>query len=107
MVCQNQSIDDSDAPLARDLRVLIREHLKGGDSDQQIIDFLRARYGDFVLLRPRFSPQTAILWLTPLGALIIGVAALVLVRRRRADGESNLSPQEEARLAEILQRDDA
>ena len=107
MVCQNQSIDDSDAPLARDLRVLIREHLKGGDSDQQIIDFLRARYGDFVLLRPRFSLQTAILWLTPLGALIIGVVALVLVWRRRADGEANLSPQEEARLAEILQRDDA
>ena len=107
MVCQNQSIDDSDAPLARDLRVLLREHLKAGDSDQQIIDFLRARYGDFVLLRPRFSPQTAILWLTPVGALIAGVLALVLLRRRRAEGEANLNPQEQARLAEILQRDDA
>src|SRR5436309_16106384 len=69
MVCQNQSIDDSDAPLARDLRVLVRERLQAGDTEQQVIDFLTARYGEFVLLRPRFSAYTALLWLTPLGVL--------------------------------------
>src|SRR5882724_7352075 len=67
MVCQNQSIDDSDAPLARDLRLLVRERLKEGESDQQVIDFLVARYGDFVLLRPRFNWHTALLWLGPPG----------------------------------------
>src|SRR5438093_13256168 len=67
MVCQNQSIDDSDAPLARDLRLLVRERLKEGDSDRQVIDFLTARYGEFVLLQPRFSSHTAILWITPAG----------------------------------------
>src|SRR5919106_2925326 len=65
MVCQNQSIDDSEAPLARDLRLLVRERLKAGDSDTQIIDFLVARYGDFVLLKPRFTSHTALLWLLP------------------------------------------
>ena len=65
MVCQNQSIDDSDAPLARDLRLLVRERLQAGDSNREVIDFLVARYGEFVLLRPRFSAHTAILWLTP------------------------------------------
>src|SRR6202790_3987522 len=72
MVCQNQSIDDSDAPLARDLRVLVRDRLQAGDTDQQVVDFLIARYGEFVLLRPQFSPRTAILWLTPLGVLLLG-----------------------------------
>ena len=65
MVCQNQSIDDSDAPLARDLRLLVRERLKAGDSDAQVIDFLVARYGEFVLLKPRFTSHTALLWLMP------------------------------------------
>src|SRR6266550_2346064 len=69
MVCQNQSIDDSDAPLARDLRLLVRERLQGGDSDRQVINFLVARYGEFVLLKPRFSPHTALLWLTPAAIL--------------------------------------
>src|SRR4249920_3217991 len=64
MVCQNQSIDDSDAPLARDLRILVRERLQAGDTDGQVIDFLIARYGDFVLLRPRWTLRTAVLWLT-------------------------------------------
>src|SRR5512132_3335168 len=72
MVCQNQSIDDSDAPLARDLRVLVRERLQAGDSDQQVINFLVARYGEFVLLRPRFSWRTALLWLGPAAVLAIG-----------------------------------
>src|SRR5688572_9028291 len=65
MVCQNQSIDDSDAPLARDLRLLVRERLQAGDSDKQVMDFLVARYGEFVLLKPRFNANTALLWLTP------------------------------------------
>src|ERR1041384_1887939 len=65
MVCQNQSIDDSDAPLAKDLRVLVRERLTAGDSDRQVIDFLVTRYGEFVLLKPRFSMHTLLLWLAP------------------------------------------
>src|SRR5229473_7766343 len=65
MVCQNQSIDDSDAPLARDLRVLVRERLTTGDSDSQVIDFLVARYGEFVLLKPRFAWHNVVLWITP------------------------------------------
>src|SRR5229473_4368713 len=72
MVCQNQSIDDSDAPLARDLRILVRERLKAGDTDQQVIDFLVARYGDFVLLKPRFTSHTALLWLMPAAVFVIG-----------------------------------
>src|SRR6195256_2677926 len=72
MVCQNQSIDDSDAPLARDLRLLVRERIAAGDSDAQVLDFLVARYGEFVLLKPRFEWRTALLWLTPFGVLLIG-----------------------------------
>jgi cytochrome c-type biogenesis protein CcmH len=113
MVCQNQSIDDSDAPLARDLRVLVRERLQAGDSDRQVIDFLVARYGEFVLLKPRFSSHTALLWLGPIGILLIGVFAVVLAARRyrrRAGTPSGpsepveLSPREAAQLAEILRR---
>src|SRR2546429_9126280 len=85
MVCQNQSIDDSQAPLARDLRVLVRERLQMGESDQQVVDFLVTRYGEFVLLRPRFSWHTALLWFGPLAILIIGASGvLVLARRYRA-----------------------
>ena len=85
MVCQNQSIDDSDAPLARDLRVLVRERLQAGDSDGQVIDFLVARYGEFVLLKPRFSLHTALLWLGPAAVMLIGALGLfVLARRYRA-----------------------
>src|SRR5207249_11922976 len=72
MVCQNQSIDDSDAPLARDLRILVRERLKEGDSDRQVIDFLVARYGEFVLLKPRLNAHTLLLWLAPFAAIIGG-----------------------------------
>src|ERR1051325_10874167 len=71
MVCQNQSIDDSDAPLARDLRILVRDRLKAGDEDKQVLDFLTARYGDFVLLKPRFSWRTAALWGTPAALLLL------------------------------------
>jgi len=115
MVCQNQSIDDSDAPLARDLRVLVRERLQAGDADQQVIDFLVARYGEFVLLKPRFSAHTALLWLGPAGILLLGAFGLVAMARRyrrRSDSEqataerTTLTPAEEARLAEILRRGD-
>jgi cytochrome c-type biogenesis protein CcmH len=106
MVCQNQSIDDSDAPLARDLRVLLRERLQAGDTDQQVLDFLTARYGEFVLLRPRFSGRTAVLWLTPLGILLIGALGLALVPRGRPESEPELTHEEQARVAAILERGD-
>ena len=87
MVCQNESIDDSEAPLAHDLRVLVRERLKAGDSDAQVIDFLVARYGEFVLLKPRLSWHTAALWGLPPAVLFIGIVTiLVVVRRRGSDG---------------------
>jgi len=97
MVCQNQSIDDSDAPLARDIRLLVRERLKAGDSDSQIIDFLVARYGEFVLLRPRFEWTTALLWLTPFAVFVLGLAVTVLAwRKRRAQAEADLRPLSES-----------
>ena len=113
MVCQNQSIDDSDAPLARDLRVLVRERLQAGDSDHAVIEFLVARYGEFVLLKPRFSPHTALLWLGPVAIVLIGAFGLLMVaRRRRADSalataeQAKLTPKEAAQLSEILGRND-
>lgn len=109
MVCQNQSIDDSEAPLARDLRILVRERLQAGDSDRQVIDFLVARYGEFVLLRPRFSWHTALLWFGPATLLIAGACGvLVLARRYRANfprtnGEQEgLTAAEATRVSEIL-----
>ena len=99
MVCQNQSIDDSDAPLARDLRVLVRERLQGGDSDGQVIDFLVARYGEFVLLKPRFTWHTALLWLGPPATLIGGILVLVLIaRRRKRVGRADLTTLENGQL---------
>jgi cytochrome c-type biogenesis protein CcmH len=105
LVCQNQSIDDSEAPLARDLRILVRERLQAGDGDRQVLDFLVARYGEFVLLRPRFEWQTLLLWLTPSIALIAGGAAVfAAARRQRRAGaaDEKLSAGEEARLAELM-----
>ena len=109
MVCQNQSIDDSDAPLARDLRLLVRERITAGDSDAKVIDFLTARYGEFVLLKPRFSAPTALLWFAPLIALIAGgVGVAYALRRRRIAMESAepvepaLTAAERARVAELL-----
>ena len=109
MVCQNQSIDDSDAPLARDLRLLVRERIAGGDSDNQVIDFLVARYGEFVLLKPRLSPHTLLLWLLPPLALAGGGLALWFYSRRRANAGGaadpsllHLTEEEEARLQRLL-----
>src|SRR6266404_580268 len=97
MVCQNQSIDDSDAPLARDLRLLVRERIAAGDSNSQVIDFLVARYGEFVLLRPRFERQTLLLWLVPPLVLVGGGLALWMHSRRRPKGGA-----EEARLRQLM-----
>lgn len=106
MVCQNESIDDSDAPLAHDLRVLVRERLEAGDSDAQVLDFLVARYGEFVLLKPRLSWHTAILWGLPPGLLLGGLALLVVAAARRRgrvrEPTPDLTPAEQARLKKIL-----
>jgi cytochrome c-type biogenesis protein CcmH len=109
MVCQNQSIDDSEAPLAHDLRVLVRERLQAGDSDAQVVDFLVARYGEFVLLHPRLSWRTAVLWGLPPAVLLLGMLALIVVVRRRsmtpATEMANLTAAEEARLSDLLHRE--
>jgi cytochrome c-type biogenesis protein CcmH len=106
MVCQNESIDESDAPLAHDLRVLVRERLQAGDSDAQVLDFLVARYGEFVLLKPPLSWRTAILWGLPPGLLLVGVGLLVLAATHRRgnlpDPAPNLTAAEQARLKKIL-----
>jgi cytochrome c-type biogenesis protein CcmH len=107
MVCQNQSIDDSDAPLARDLRILVRERLTAGDSDSQVIDFLVARYGEFVLLKPRLSSHTLILWATPVVLLFAGAIMLLAFARRRSTNAAPvtaLTRQEQARLSELTER---
>jgi len=106
MVCQNESIDESDAPLAHDLRVLVRERLQAGDSDAQVLDFLVARYGEFVLLKPRLSWRTAMLWGLPPGLLLIGITLLVIAAARRRgraqEPPPNLTAAEQARLKKIL-----
>ena len=109
MVCQNQSIDDSEAPLARDLRLLVRERIAAGDSDGQVIDFLVARYGEFVLLKPRLERQTLLLWLIPPSVLFGGGVALWMHLRRRAKGPPepslSLSAEEEAKIAALMSAD--
>jgi cytochrome c-type biogenesis protein CcmH len=109
MVCQNQSIDDSEAPLARDLRLLVRERIAAGDSDGQVIDFLVARYGEFVLLKPRLELHTLLLWLLPPLALAGGGVALWMHSRRRARSAAaddqdlfKLTAEEEARLQRLI-----
>lgn len=108
MVCQNQSIDDSEAPLARDLRLLVRERLKIGDSDTQVVDFMVARYGEFVLLRPRMSWHTAMLWGAPSTILIVGIFAIGFSVLRRSAGTplpevAKLSEAERLKLIAIEQ----
>lgn len=105
MVCQNQSIDDSDAPLARDLRLVVRERLVAGDSDGEVLDYLVARYGQFVLLRPRLEAGTLLLWGAPVLLLVAGGASVLLAARRRrseAPAAEPLTREEEEALARAL-----
>lgn len=108
LVCQNQSIDDSNAPLAKDLRILVRERIKAGDTDQQVIDFVVARYGEFVLLRPRFNAHTYLLWLAPVALLLLAlflVYRLFAGRSRAASADPSqrqLTEAEKARIKALL-----
>lgn len=106
LVCQNQSIDDSDAPLAKDLRLLVRDRLEKGDSNQAVLNYIVARYGEFVLLRPVFALHTLLLWLTPALAVLLGLFGLWrLARRRPSAPERRLSSAEEAEVAALLRRE--
>jgi cytochrome c-type biogenesis protein CcmH len=108
LVCQNQSIDDSDAELARDLRLLVRERVAAGDSNEEVVDYVVSRYGDFVLLKPPFKASTYLLWLGPAVILAIGLAAVAVFYRRRAKdavpsgASAALSDGEHERLARLL-----
>jgi cytochrome c-type biogenesis protein CcmH len=103
MVCQNQSIDESDADLARDLRILVRQRLVAGDTDQQVMDYIVSRYGEFVLLKPRFSLRNALLWGTPVLLLLAGGIFIVLsARSRRPAPDRTLSAEEKAALDKML-----
>ncbi len=104
LVCQNQSIDDSNAQLAKDLRVIVRERLTAGDSDTEVIAFVRARYGDFVLLKPPVTGATAVLWLAPAGILLLAGIGVLLFLRRRKSGPATPAPltaAEKKRLDEL------
>lgn len=111
LVCQNQSIDDSDATLARDLRVLVRDRLVAGDTNDQVVEYVVSRYGDFVLLNPPFKTSTLVLWLGPFIFLFIGlIAAFVLFRKRKnrtvVGGAVVLSSEEELKLKMLLKEND-
>jgi cytochrome c-type biogenesis protein CcmH len=103
MVCQNQSIEDSEVGLARDLRLIVRERIVAGDSDAQVKAFLHARYGDFVLMKPPFSWSTAALWATPVVAVLLGLGLILAMRRRQAqvEGPPPLTEEERRRLAAL------
>jgi len=105
LVCQNQSIDDSNATLARDLRILVRERLTAGDSDEAVRAYLVARYGDFILLKPPFAWRTLLLWITPFAVLALGAVVALTRRQRGSASKEALSGDEEAALARILQED--
>jgi cytochrome c-type biogenesis protein CcmH len=109
MVCQNESIDESNADLARDLRLLIRERLKAGDSDTQIRAFLVSRYGDFILLKPPFKLETWLLWGTPFLVLLMGSYVIVVARRRqqRPAATDSLTEAERAKLEAVLGEDES
>lgn len=104
LVCQNESIDDSNADLAKDLRILVRKRLVAGDTDRQVIDFIVSRYGEFVLLKPRLEMRTLLLWAFPFAVLAIGAGFLAFSRRRTAETQRPLTLEEERRLAEILEK---
>ena len=113
LVCQNQSIDDSNADLARDLRVLVRERLVAGDSDTEVLDYLIARYGDFVMLKPPFKGSTYILWFGPLIVFVLAAIGLAVYFQRRqteyadaGDSSGRLSSDERERLTRLLDRED-
>lgn len=107
MVCQNQSIDESDADLARDLRILVRERLKAGDSDRQVIDYIVSRYGEFVLLKPRVEPRTLLLWGAPILLLLFGAAFIVrsAISSRKPVEAAPLTDSEKAELDTFLRRE--
>jgi cytochrome c-type biogenesis protein CcmH len=107
LVCQNQSIDDSDAPLARDIRILIRQRIAQGESNAAVRAYLVSRYGDFILLKPPFKPETMLLWLSPPLVLGAGLAAALFARRRAPRSTPRLSAEEEARLAALTDGDAA
>ncbi|WP_454848767.1 cytochrome c-type biogenesis protein [Rhizobium binxianense] len=104
MVCQNQSIDDSNADLAKDLRLLVRERITNGDSDEEVLNYIVSRYGEFVLLKPRFSVKTLLLWGAPVLLILAGGISLIVFARRRAGRPtgSRLTAEEQARLDELL-----
>ena len=105
LVCQNQSIDDSEAPLAKDLRLLVRERIKAGDSDQEVVDFIVARYGEFVLLKPRFEPRTLLLWFATPAVFLVALLLIALAYRRRKTAPEQpapLSVNEQQRLKNLL-----
>ena len=107
LVCQNQAIDDSAAPLARDLRVLVRERLTAGDSDSQVLNFLVARYGEFVLLKPRFELHNLLLWGLPPVVLVAGMIALFVTARRRQSANLQapaLSAAEQQRITTLVEK---
>jgi cytochrome c-type biogenesis protein CcmH len=105
MVCQNQSIDDSDAQLAKDLRILVRERLVAGDTDQQVEDYLVQRYGEFVLLKPTFRGHTMLLWLAPALVLVLGGIGAYAALRRRPTSAATLDDEERKALEALLKRD--
>jgi cytochrome c-type biogenesis protein CcmH len=103
MVCQNESIDESNAPLARDLRILVRERIQKGDSDAEVRAYLVARYGEFILLEPRFSPRTWLLWSIPILALLLGGGGIALALRRRPAPPVPLTDEEKRRLSALIE----
>jgi len=112
LVCQNESIDESEAPLAHDLRLLVRRRIEAGDSDAQVINFIVARYGEFVLLKPRLEWRTLALWGAPPGILLVGIIMLIIAARRRGGAQAtaataDLTAAEAARVAELLRGESA
>ena len=103
-VCQNQSIDDSNADVAKDLRKLVREQLQAGKSNDQIIDHLVARYGEFILLKPKFALHTLLLWLTPVLLIIFGIISILIWSRRKKESPLPLTKDEQEKFAEIMAR---
>jgi len=106
VVCQNESIDDSQAELAHDLRQVVRAQVAAGRSDAEIQQFLVSKYGDFILLRPRFNAGTAIIWITPFAIVLVGIGVLVARRRRTQEDEAELSEEEKARLKSLVETTD-